>query len=545
MRKMARRGTLHPAFWACALIFVAHAVFLAVVAEDAYISFRFAKNLALGHGLVWNVGEPPVEGYTNFLWVMLSAATLRLGLDVGWVAQFLGIAASLGSMAYAFLFCRRLLGLGPWLSLLPCGFLAFAGPFATWATSGLETSLFSLLVLGAAYHVVSYWLEKQVWTLRLGFFLAFLATLTRPEGFGIFGILLGLHGLRALCGGTPRELGRAVVTGILFYVVPFALYFSWRYGYYGYLLPNTFYAKTGGSTHQWIRGAQYVFWFYVHFLLPMVPLLSVVAWERFGQWKWPSGTSIPALVKGWVCQSYAVLACLCLGLCYSGYVLLVGGDYMAMYRFLVPVMPFLYILITQAATVLFSAPLHAAGKKTPALILVALGMLGTFIHSTPIERRLFLKPKVTHGQFQGVKIEEWHVERLALIGRFFNDYKGSEGESLATGAIGAVSFFSNLKIYGFHGLVDPHIAHQKRETLGKGFSGHEKGDYPYILAKKPTYFMFTRRFLQEDSCEIPSDYEPEVMATLARDYEMVSQWLEDEANGESGYFCFLQRRPGA
>ena len=50
--------------------------------DDAFISFRYARNLALGHGLVFNVGEsPPVEGYTNFLWVLMLAAVETLGWD--------------------------------------------------------------------------------------------------------------------------------------------------------------------------------------------------------------------------------------------------------------------------------------------------------------------------------------------------------------------------------------------------------------------------------------------------------------------------------
>ena len=42
------------------------------VQDDAYISFRYARNLADGLGLVWNAGER-VEGYTNFLWTLMLA----------------------------------------------------------------------------------------------------------------------------------------------------------------------------------------------------------------------------------------------------------------------------------------------------------------------------------------------------------------------------------------------------------------------------------------------------------------------------------------
>ena len=41
--------------------------------DDAMISMRYARNLAAGHGLAWNAGQPPVEGYTNFLWTLWMA----------------------------------------------------------------------------------------------------------------------------------------------------------------------------------------------------------------------------------------------------------------------------------------------------------------------------------------------------------------------------------------------------------------------------------------------------------------------------------------
>ena len=55
---------------------------LAWTCDDAYISFRYAWNWVHGHGLVFNPGETdPVEGYTNFLWTLLSALPIALGFD--------------------------------------------------------------------------------------------------------------------------------------------------------------------------------------------------------------------------------------------------------------------------------------------------------------------------------------------------------------------------------------------------------------------------------------------------------------------------------
>ena len=48
--------------------------------DDAFISFRYGRNLVDGHGLVFNPGEA-VEGYTNPSWTVLSAGLIALGLS--------------------------------------------------------------------------------------------------------------------------------------------------------------------------------------------------------------------------------------------------------------------------------------------------------------------------------------------------------------------------------------------------------------------------------------------------------------------------------
>jgi len=45
--------------------------FAAQPEEDAAILMRYAQHLAAGHGIVWNVGEPPVDGATDFLFMLL------------------------------------------------------------------------------------------------------------------------------------------------------------------------------------------------------------------------------------------------------------------------------------------------------------------------------------------------------------------------------------------------------------------------------------------------------------------------------------------
>ena len=60
--------------WATLVALIAHALFYRFLCDDAFISFRYAHNLATGQGLVFNPGFARVEGYTNFLWVIALSA---------------------------------------------------------------------------------------------------------------------------------------------------------------------------------------------------------------------------------------------------------------------------------------------------------------------------------------------------------------------------------------------------------------------------------------------------------------------------------------
>ena len=62
-----------------------HAVAYDFICDDAYIAFRYSWNFAYHNDLSFNLGER-VEGYTNFLWVVLLGLLLKIGLlpDLPW-----------------------------------------------------------------------------------------------------------------------------------------------------------------------------------------------------------------------------------------------------------------------------------------------------------------------------------------------------------------------------------------------------------------------------------------------------------------------------
>ncbi len=514
------------------ILFVIHALFLSCVAEDAYISFRYAENLIQGHGLVWNVGEPPVEGYTNFLWVILSALALVLGLPVPVFTQAVGIVSGIAIVFLTYLYARRLLNLADY-SLIPCLFLAVSGPFATWAASGMETNFFALCILTGCYFFARFWQGRHYRYLYVTAIALLIATLTRPEGFLIAAVLGILH-LRFLY-KSQENICKASLLSLFIYLVPFLIYFTWRFSYFGYPLPNTFYAKTGGGIYQYLRGGIYLGYFSAYFIFPL--LLPVFLW-----W-WEKGTSFksPAPMGNDTKPNIGMMSCLTLCVIYTMYIIFVGGDYMAMFRFFVPILPLIYLCFGSVFRTLYYSPSMTTKRRALVHVLLIFAVTATIFQSTPAEKIILHPPLFQHGQYQGVMTERWHSTRLSLIGQFFHDYKRDNDESLATDAIGAIGYFSGMKIYDIYGIVDPEIAHlsESNKPLGWGLPAHEKTNDAYIFSKTPTYYMFSRD-LTEEPVSIPDFADPDLQRYISDNYKLSSVWLEDTKNQEAGYFCFLE-----
>ncbi|MFT5441534.1 MAG: arabinofuranosyltransferase [Myxococcota bacterium] len=510
---------------AVALLFVAHTVYLACVTEDAFITFRYAENLIAGHGFVWNPGETPVEGYTNFGWLILCAGILGLGLDLPLASQVIGVAAGLATLLVVYR-AGRLLGWSPLFASAPCLMLAVSGPFATWASSGMETVWFTLWVATAVLAHSQFLKNGRSHDAWVTCAALILATLTRPEGVLIAGLVTAASifaVLRTESLARPKPLAAVTLT----YAAVVLVYVLWRWNYFQYPLPNTFYAKTGGGLAQAMRGAQYSGLFALHFVSPwLLAMLLPLALPRDAARKATRHLLLP------LSATIVVV--------YSVYICAVGGDYMAMYRFFVPILPLLYLLV--AAALHRASESNQSTKNLALMVAIALGVLGSGFHSTPLESDWVEEPERMHGNYRGVETERWYVARHQLIGKFFARY-GKEGESLATGAIGAVAFYSGLDVYDVHGITDAHIAHKGTAVgvLGTGLPGHEKSDYPYIFAKRPTFYMFSRKLRSEPLGGIPL-LVAEVDELVAREYRVGSIFLEDKVNGESGYFSFLERR---
>ena len=227
--------------------------------EDAFISFRYVRNLLEGNGLVFNIGER-VEGYSNFLWVLeLAAIWGGLGIPPEDASPWLSTGFTVATVGAMVWWIARLPNLQHrklvmWMSL---GLVCSSATFAAWTSGGgLETRQFTFFI------VLSVVLLTTCQGSRRGLLAASvslaLASLTRPDGPLIAAICFAWYAVQSIVlakspravhakGGIRSAVARVDRWGLLCLIIPFTVivgaHFLFRYAYYGDWLPNTYYAK--------------------------------------------------------------------------------------------------------------------------------------------------------------------------------------------------------------------------------------------------------------------------------------------------------------
>jgi len=229
--------------------------------EDAAISFSFARNAASGEGFVAYPGGERVEGFSNASWTLLLTGLDAVGLNPFIAAKLLGLLLGVLTLSLVLRWTRRVLPeqseryavLAPFL-------LSLCPQFVMWNASGLENSLFNFLLAFAAVRLLD---DVELKQLPLSGVLWGLLAITRPEAplyaaiAGIFAVLT-----TAASGGFAKAL-RFVVGWVAGFLSVFGAWHLWRYWYFAWEFPNTYYGKLAeGDRFQpfgWkVRGWRYL-----------------------------------------------------------------------------------------------------------------------------------------------------------------------------------------------------------------------------------------------------------------------------------------------
>jgi hypothetical protein len=325
-------------------------------------------------------------------------------------------------------------------------------------------------------------------------------------------MIIGLGGATWLWKREAVLIKATVIAGSIF-AVGTAAHVAWRYSYHGAILPNTAYAKVGLSMLSAHRGFNYVLDFLLTY--PSTAIVAIIG--------------VLILLRG-VRERVLHPLGMYAGTC--GYVILVGGDFMCMSRFLVPSVPFITLLFAEIIGRIGSMQ-GAVRIAAPVLglVCVATNILPAFNwHAVPLTIRTrfhyngtvmkYMNPR-DHWRFMADNTEEWsHLGKALKL-------HSKPGESLVAGAIGAVGYYSELFIYDELGLVSREVAARKvkPDVEARLPAGHAKFVPPrFFLKHNPTYLSASLiKLPSTDARQIPlaepppgSGYEP-VIVPLSSD----------------------------
>jgi hypothetical protein len=444
---------------------------LAWVCDDAFISFRYARNLVRGLGLVFNADER-VEGYTNFLWTLLMAGGLRLGLDPVPLAEGLGLACYAALLALALRFWLRGRpgdGSGATAAGLPVTALGLAllHHLQVFATGGLETMLFTLLVYAGLTGAAA---GRHARGQAVAGLLLALATLTRPDGALFYACAAAFAAADAACARRWRPLGALLAPGVAL-VLPVL---AWRWTYYGDLLPNTWYAKAAGHA-QFGEGLAYVGLFLRRYwMLALAPFaLAALAAAARGAPARRRRIASPDAADARAVALAAVAVTV-----YGGWVVQVGGDFMYA-RLLVPLAPLL-LLPLELATRLLIAPRWrlpaGAALAAAAALTVAPADLHDIDHGVVEERDFYPAARIVEARAAGARLRD-------LLA-------GTEPRVVIFGSQAMLAYYADfpLVIEGHAGLTDAYIAHLPAPATGR--AGHLKQAPMDYLWRRGVQFAF-------------------------------------------------------
>ncbi|MEQ1502604.1 MAG: hypothetical protein ABMB14_10250 [Myxococcota bacterium] len=457
------------------------------VCDDAFITYRYAKNLALGNGLVFNPGEfPPVEGYSDFLWLLAAFVLEAVGLRPDRILPV--VSAVCGAILVVRVHrAVRQLGVGSTAALWGTLSLAVAPAIGCWATSGLETMPQALLTFLLFERVTlrqptgSTVIEAPGEPSIVGTVaIAVALSLIRTEGIAWVGVTCAVSVLarwieRVPLGPHLRWLAQVLVpVGIVF-----GVYTGWRFQYYGTLVPNTALVKVGFGFPLLVRGLEYVMLFFLTCLVPLVslaPIGWVVRTERHGAW---AAVSMLALV-------------------FPLYGFAVGGDFMPFGRLLVPGLPFGAMILAGGLQELIRRSRGSETRATrvgAALVFVAL--LPAFdLHLVPFALRKPLHFRLSDKDYLS-ELNRWANQKENTDGFTKRGLAlaqvADEGDSVVAAAVGAVGYWSGITVFDQHGLVTKEIAYHE---LAPGpltqSPGHDKHVDPEYFAKYAPRFLFAR-----------------------------------------------------
>jgi hypothetical protein len=433
--------------------------------DDAMVSMRYAHHLVQGFGAVWNVGDQPVEGFTNPGWMFFMAFLHLLGIPAAKISLGVMIASAIFLLTNSYVvykICEVLRPGSRYAPLIATSITAFYFPLVFWSLRGMEVGLLTLLIdLGVltAFRFKSETQQVSSIVLCLVFFIAVLVRMDAMIQLFILSLYLV----------SRRNLDLRSTAAPLFVLILASAAILWlQRVYFGDFLPNTYYQKVvGASAWERIKNGILVFNQYATRDVLMLALFSLAGVIFYKELR--SGETL-------------LLASLFLVQC--AYSIWVGGDYAevevdAANRFITQGMPALIILFSLAADYVLSDLIAVRQPAIQSKPLIQAAMsLGVALSALLV---ISGQPWVNWA-IDNAPLLKADIRRVKL-GLVLAEYTAPQA-TIAVHAAGQIPYYSERRTIDLLGLNDPVIA--KGPVTGPLYPGHDKWNYDYsILQLKP------------------------------------------------------------
>ncbi|HEX4222149.1 MAG TPA: hypothetical protein VHZ97_07305 [Pseudonocardiaceae bacterium] len=436
--------------------------------DDASITFAYARSVAEGYGPVLQPGAVPVEGYSNTTWMLLLAFGRLIGLfdhgaifgipDYVLFPKALALLCCAGILLAYHCATRMLFPRRAWLATLVGGVMLAANPsFVIWCFSGLENSLYALLIVTSAVLMLRAVLGHRLLTTKVAVLtglLAFLAALTRPDGM-IYAAAYPLLAIVFLHRYAWKPTLLAAGKSVLAFAVPYGLFLVWRYHEFHLWVTNTTVAKSQNAPDlmNLARGSDligYVGWAAV---LVAVGCIGVVLTQQ---------SNVRNAVVALVVPLVLAIAAYCV----------LNSDWMGQYRFATPVWALGSLAVTIAvAHVAATARFRGRVALTVAVVLAVAISGDVAVHNVKQFRAITTLPMCTVA------------DRYEMMNGYADILGITKGSELVPD-IGGTSLTAKLQILDLAGLASGPMA-----KLESAHNMAKLRDYVFDVAK-PTFMNF-------------------------------------------------------
>ena len=470
--------------------------------DDGMISMRYAKNFAAGYGLVWNPGDIPVEGYTNFLWTIYMAVWHLMPIAASKMALPIQITGAV--LLVASLFITRKIAAHisggnayVWLGSVIVTASYLASNF--WGLKGMETAALGLIVLFVIWKIILFIDNKQ--PLNLFVFLLLGVSLWVRIDYLLFYIFIMIYLFFVV---PPKQRIKCMIKGFLVFFFMIGIITLFRLYYYHDIVPNTYYLKMSDIplTIRLKKGFDLIQAFIqkmsiVLFMLPFIYCFLKRADKRV----------------------WLLLSSFLIQLCYTLYV---GGDFFESWhlasRFMINVMPCFFILLClMVYEVMMKCMMFFQMKQ----------------HQQPIFKKLCFSGILCllifqlHGGFSFPYFQT-HIQMFSFLG-YIDMHKRclhialqlkpvtSPQTRIAITAAGIIPYFTDRYSIDLLGKSDVYIARQRAKVAKDGwlYPGHNKYDYDYSIGK------FNPDIVQKINWMNTAEFNQAYTRYLAKDYRTV------------------------